>query len=209
MFTTDMTYGKPQYLPVDIEHPQNPFGPYGQSKKACEEICFEYRKQGMNITIFRPRMINGPGRLGILVKLFKLIDMNLPVPTIGNGKNHYQMISVFDCVSAILCAIDKGLPNKEYNLGFKNSPDIRTLLKGVIASAHSHSAVIPTPGKLVKFILNIFDSIGLTIMYKEQFMIADEEYILDIKQTEDDLDWHPQYNDEDMLKEAYQMYKKQ
>ena len=36
MFTTDMTYGKPQYLPVDIEHPQNPFGPYGQSKKACE-----------------------------------------------------------------------------------------------------------------------------------------------------------------------------
>ena len=94
MFTTDMTYGKPQYLPVDIEHPQNPFGPYGQSKKACEEICFEYRKQGMNITIFRPRMINGPGRLGILVKLFKLIDMNLPVPTIGNGKNHYQMISV-------------------------------------------------------------------------------------------------------------------
>ena len=39
-------------------------------------------------------------------------------------------------------------------------------------------------------------------------MIADEEYILDIKQTEDDLDWHPQYNDEDMLKEAYQMYKK-
>ena len=74
--------------------------------------------------------------------------MNLPVPTIGNGKNHYQMISVFDCVSAILCAIDKGLPNKEYNLGSKNSPDIRTLLKGVIASAHSHSVVIPTPGEI-------------------------------------------------------------
>ena len=68
MFTTDMTYGKPQYLPIDIKHPQVPFGPYGQSKKACEEICREYRKRGMNITIFRPRMINGPGRLGILVK---------------------------------------------------------------------------------------------------------------------------------------------
>ena len=88
MFTTDMTYGKPQYLPVDTNHPQNPFGPYGQSKKVCEEICREYRQKGMNITIFRPRMINGPGRLGILVKLFKLIDMNLPIPTIGNGKNH-------------------------------------------------------------------------------------------------------------------------
>lgn len=209
MFTTDMTYGKPRYLPVDTKHPQTPFGPYGQSKKACEAVCFDYRKKGMNITIMRPRMINGPGRLGILVKLFKLIDWNLPVPTIGNGRNHYQMISVFDCVSAILCAIDKGLPDKEYNLGSKNSPDIRTLLRGVVKEAGSHSVVIPTPGKLVKWILNIFDNIGLTIMYKEQFMIADEEYILDIAETEKDLDWHPKYNDEDMLKEAYRMYRSQ
>ena len=207
MFTTDMTYGKPQYLPIDINHPQNPFGPYGQSKKACEDICREYRKKGFDITIFRPRMINGPGRLGILVKLFKLIDFNLPVPTIGSGKNHYQMISVFDCVSAVLCAIDKGLPNKEYNLGSKNSPNIRQLLQGTVKAAGKHSVVIPTSGKLVKWTLGLMDNMGLTLMYPEQFMIADEEYILDITETEKDLDWHPQYNDEDMLKEAYRMYK--
>ena len=51
------------------------------------------------------------------------------------------------------------------------------------------------------------DNIGLTIMYPEQFMIADEEYILDISETEKDLDWHPKYNDEDMLILAYKMYK--
>lgn len=207
MFTTDMTYGKPQYLPVDTKHPQNPFGPYGQSKKACEQACFEYRKKGADITIMRPRMITGPGRMGILLKLFKLIDMNLPVPTVGNGKNHYQMISVFDCVTAILCAIDHNLPNKEYNLGSKESPNIKQLLRGVIQSAGKHSIVIPTPGKFVKFILGTLDKCGLTLMYPEQFMIADEEYILDISETEKDLGWHPQFNDEDMLKEAYRRYK--
>lgn len=207
MFTTDMTYGKPQYLPVDLNHPQNPFGPYGQSKKMAEDICRAYRSKGMNITIMRPRMINGPGRLGILVKLFKLIDMNLPVPTIGNGKNHYQMISVFDCVSAIECALAKGMPNREYNLGSTGSPDITGLLKGVIKEAGSRSFVIHTPGQAVKLILGMFDAIGLTIMYKEQFMIADEEYILDISETERDLDWHPQYNDADMITEAYRTYK--
>jgi dTDP-glucose 4,6-dehydratase len=207
MFTTDMTYGKPRYLPVDTKHPQHPFGPYGESKKAAEEICFAYREKGMNITILRPRMIMGPGRLGILTKLFKLIDWNLPVPTIGNGKNHYQMISVFDCVSAALCAIDKGLPNKEYNLGSKNPPDIRTLLKGVIRAAHSQSFVLPTCGKMVKWLLNIFCAIGLPVMYKEQFMIADEEYILDISETENELGWQPLHNDADMIKSAYQMYK--
>lgn len=207
MFTTDMIYGKPQYLPVDIRHPQNPFGPYGQSKKEAEEICKAYRLKGMNITIMRPRMINGPGRLGILVKLFKLIDMNLPVPTIGNGKNHYQMISVFDCVSAIDCALAKGIPNKEYNLGSKESPDITSLLQGVIKEANSHSIIVHMPGKLVKLILGLLDAVGLTIMYKEQYMIADEEYILDITDTEKDLGWHPLYNDADMITEAYKAYK--
>ena len=205
-FTTDMIYGKPLYLPVDINHPQNPFGPYGQSKKAAEEICKKYREKWMNITIMRPRMISGPGRLGILVKLFKLIDMGLPVPTIGNGKNHYQMVSVFDCVSAVICALNNGLPNKEYNLGSKISPNVKELLQSVITSAKSKSIIISTPSKLVKAVLQFFDFLGITIMYKEQFMIADEEYILDISQTQKDLNWTPKYNDADMIKEAYSWY---
>lgn len=207
MFSTDMTYGKPQYLPVDTRHPQNPFGPYGKSKCEAEKICRDYRERGMNITIFRPRMIMGPGRAGILLKLFKLIDLNLPVPTIGNGHNHYQMISVFDCVSAVLCAIDKGIPNKEYNLGSENAPDVRALLQNTIKQAGKYSFVLPTSGKLVKAVLRLLDNFGLTLMYPEQFMIADEEYILDITDAKNDLAWQPQYNDADMLAEAYKMYK--
>ena len=206
MFSTDMTYGKPQYLPVDTKHPQNPVGPYGKSKLLSEQICREYRAKGMNITIFRPRMIMGPGRAGILLKLFKLINLNLPVPTVGNGHNHYQMISVFDCVSAVLCAIDKGVPNKEYNLSSENAPDVRSLLQNTIRQAGKHSFVLPTPGKLVKAVLRLLDDIGLTLMYPEQFMIADEEYILDISETKKDLGWQPKYNDADMLAEAYKMY---
>ncbi len=206
-FTTDMTYGKPQYLPVDTMHEQNPFGLYGQSKKAAEEICREYRKKGFNITIFRPRMIIGPGRLGILKKLFLLIQLNLPVPTIGNGKNCYQMISVFDCVSAIEASIKKGFPNSEYNLGSKNPPQTKELLQGLIKKVGSKTIVIPTYGPLVKFILKIMGSIGLEIMYKEQYMIADENYILDITKTEKELNWTPKYSDIDMIIKAYEEYK--
>lgn len=203
-YTTDMTYGKPQYLPVDTKHPQIPFGPYGQSKKDAEDICREYRKSGFQISIFRPRMINGPGRLGILQKLFFLIKHNLPVPTIGNGKNCYQMISVFDCVTATVLAIEKGCPNNEYNLGSENAPSTKELLKGLVKSVGSKSPVIPTPGKLVKLVLGILGAIGLEIMYKEQYMIADENYILDVSETVNDLGWTPKYNDQDMIIQAYQ-----
>ena len=207
-FTTDMTYGRPRYLPIDTKHPQLPFGFYGQSKKAAEEICFEYRRKGFHITLFRPRMIMGPGRLGILQKLFKLIDMNLPVPMIGNGNNHYQMVSVFDCVSAIVAAINKGIPNQEFNLGSKNPPTIKKLLAGIIRESGSRSVLIPTWGRLVKTTLSLMGNMGFEIMYREQFLIADEEYILDISQTESFLDWRPVYGDADMIKEAYLAYKK-
>lgn len=203
-YTTDMTYGKPQYLPVDTKHPQVPFGPYGQSKKDAEDICRDYRKKGFQISIFRPRMINGPGRLGILKKLFTLIKYNLPVPTIGNGKNCYQMISVFDCVSATVLAIEKGCPNNEYNLGSENAPSTKELLQGLAKSVGSKSLVMPTPGKLVKLVLGMLGAIGLEIMYKEQYMIADENYILDVSETVNDLAWKPKYNDQDMIIQAYQ-----
>jgi dTDP-glucose 4,6-dehydratase len=205
-YTTDMIYGKPQYLPIDIHHPQVPFGPYGQSKKVTEDICREYRKKGIDITIFRPRMIIGPGRLGILKKLFFLINHNLPVPTIGSGKNCYQMVSVFDCVSATIAAIQYGCPNKEYNLGSQNPPTERELLKNLIKEAGRVGVVISTNGKMVKALLSFLGTIGFEIMYREQYMIADEDYILDISETVRDLHWVPQYSDQEMIIDAYSDY---
>ncbi|MEO1066171.1 MAG: NAD(P)-dependent oxidoreductase, partial [Pseudomonadota bacterium] len=95
-YTTDMIYGHTHTYPQDETHPANPLGEYGLSKWKSEELAAKWRDRGMDISIFRPRLIIGPGRLGILSKLFKLIDYNLPVPMIGSGKNPYQFISVYD-----------------------------------------------------------------------------------------------------------------
>lgn len=175
-----MVYGKPQRLPVDINHNRKPYRPYGQSKKKAEDLCKLYRDKGINITIFRPRLIIGPGRLGVLGKLFFLINKNLPVPMIGNGANHYQMVSVLDCVSAIRFAVNKGVPNQEYNLGSKDPPSVEELLGNFIKRVRSNSFLIKTSGSLIKPILKLLDKLGLTLMSEEQFMIADENYIVDI-----------------------------
>lgn len=207
-YSTDMTYGKPHYLPVDVNHPQNPFGPYGASKKASEDLIRQYRAKGFKATLFRPRMILGPGRLGILKKLFRLFELNLPVPMIGNGTNCYQMISVFDCVSATLKSIEKGIPNSDYNLGSDNPPTVYDLLSKVIEDIGSHSILIKTPGSLVKGTLSLLGSMGIEIMYNEQYEIADENYIVDISNAKEELEWSPKYNDIDMLYQAYEYYKK-
>jgi len=205
-FTTDMVYGKTVYNPRFEDHPRVPLGPYGEAKYQTELLCEEYRKKEFQISIFRPRLIIGPGRLGILEKLFKLIDYNLPVPTIGNGKNYYQFISVNDCAEACIAAVKHDCPNAEFNLGSLNPPTVNGLLGSLIKHAGSRSILIPTPAFLVKWVLGFLDVVGLSLMDPEQYIIADETCVLNCTKAEELLGWTPTDSDEDMLIAAYDTY---
>lgn len=207
-FSTDMVYGKPRHLPLKSCHLKNPFGEYGKSKLMSENICEDYRNKGFNISIFRPRMIVGRGRFGILLKLFWLMDLGLPIPMIGGGTNSYQMVSVKDCAMAILLCIEHKIPNFSLNLGSANPPKVRDLLKEIVWLTGSKSIVVPTWGKMTKKCLDILGFFGIEIMYKEQYEIADKEYIVDISEAQRVLGWVPIYEDRDMLLEAYEEYKK-
>jgi dTDP-glucose 4,6-dehydratase len=206
-FTTDMVYGHTHLSPQTEDHPTGPLGEYGASKLATEVLAKRARTEGTRISIFRPRLIIGPGRLGILTKLFKLIDMNLPVPMIGSGKHPYQFISVFDCANAAAAAWRAGFPNGEYNLGSDNPPSVRDLLGRLIREARSRSVLVPTPAPLVKFALSALDRVNLPIMDPEQYLIADEECLLDTSRAKRELGWHPRFNDADMLAAAYREYR--
>jgi dTDP-glucose 4,6-dehydratase len=207
-FTTDMIYGHSVQATQDETHPAAPLGEYGASKHAAEQACRAWREKGFNVTIFRPRLIIGPGRLGILSKLFKLIDLNLPVPMIGSGANPYQFISVYDCASAAIAGWRAGFPNAEYNLGSKNPPSVKQLLGDLIRQAGSKSILLPTPAWAVKQTLHMLDLLNLPLMDPEQYLIADEYCVRDTNRARRDLGWEPQYADADMLVAAYAEYRR-
>jgi dTDP-glucose 4,6-dehydratase len=206
-YTTDMVYGHSKVTPQTEDHPCAPLGHYGQSKLDTEHLADKYRAKGFNISIFRPRLIIGPGRLGILEKLFKLVDLNLPVPMIGSGRNPYQFVSVFDCASAAELAWRAGVPNQAYNLGSDTPPSVRDLLGRLVKEANSKSMLIPTPGVLVKFALNSLDAINMPLMDPEQYLIADEECLLDCSKAKREIGWAPKFRDDDMLIAAYKEYR--
>ncbi len=206
-FTTDMVYGHTKTVPTGEDHPTVPLGEYGHSKLETEKLCAEYQARGFDITVFRPRLIIGPGRLGILEKLFRLVDHHLPVPMIGLGRNPYQFISVYDCASAARLAWERGVPNGVYNLGSKNPPSVRDLLSRLIAEAGSYSVLLPTPAPVVKWALDGLDLINMPLMDPEQYKIADEVCILDTTAAERDLGWRATANDTDMLLAAYWNYR--
>ena len=206
-YTTDMVYGHTEVHPRTEDHPRKPIGPYGEAKYRTELLVDEYREKGFSITLFRPRLIIGHGRLGILEKLFVLVDRNLPVPTIGNGRNYYQFISVSDCANACLAAVRKGFPNANYNLGSANPPTVRELLRSLIREAGSRSPIVPTPAFAVKATLAALDRAGRPLMDPEQYLIADETCVLDCSKAERELGWTPEDDDTSMLLVAYRDYK--
>ena len=100
--STCMVYGTPQHKMVKTTHPLKPNGPYGSTKVKAEKLITDFGQAKQNKTlIYRPGLIAGPGRFGLLGKLFFLIKNNLPVPLIGSGNNRYQFISIYDCVDAL------------------------------------------------------------------------------------------------------------
>lgn len=206
--STDMTYGVPVHTPVPPSHQQVPIGPYGRSKVGAERLIAAAADEfGLRATVFRPRLIAGAGRLGILAKLFRLIALGLPVPMIGSGRNRYQMIAVEDCVAALIRAADRGLPPGPFNLGSSGPPTVRELLRSLIARAGSRSVVLPTPARLVQRTLATMDRAGVPLLYPEQFAIADADYVLDTAATRAALDWSPSRRDADILFDAYRHFR--
>jgi dTDP-glucose 4,6-dehydratase len=80
------------------------------------------------------------------------------------------------------------------------------LLQGIIDHAGSKAILIPVPALLLKPVLAIFDKIGLTLLYPEQFGIADIDILLDTTRTREELGWAPMRSDVDMMNAAYDAF---
>jgi dTDP-glucose 4,6-dehydratase len=207
-WSTDMIYGPAVEVPRTESHPRMPFGPYGRSKVAAEDIVAKAVAAGdVTCTVFRPRLILGPGRLGILEVLFRMIDAGRPVPLIGQGVNRFQFVSVADCARASLRAAELGCPSGTYNLGSENSPMVIELMTDFVKMTGSRSRIVRTPGWLVKAVLRTLNLFKVSPMDPEQFEIADLDVSLDISAAKRDLGWVPRHKDLDLLVAAYRSYK--
>lgn len=203
--SSDMVYGLPPGRALRESDTPRPIGPYGESKLAAEQVCLAPRAHGMTTTILRPRLIIGPGRLGVLKRLFDAVRAGRRIPMIGSGHNRYQMVAVADVVEACLCALDRR-PAGVFNLGSASPPAVRELLSELCRRAGTRARPLACPAWAVTAALSVLDKIRISPLVPEQFRIAPVDYVLDIGAARDALNWNPRFSDMDMLWQAYQVY---
>jgi dTDP-glucose 4,6-dehydratase len=179
-----------------------PVGPYGASKLMAEQIFKALSaERNLALTIFRPRLIAGDGRLGTIAMLKFFIQRGLPVPIFGRGENRYQMVSKDDVASAIALALTKQ-KSGTFNLGSDDPPRVKDLISYVIAEMESRSKRVFVPNRLLTGLLKVADRLNFSPLSPEQFEIAGIEYVLDTSFTKSELGWSPTKSDQEILTES-------
>lgn len=203
--SSDMVYGLPPGRPLVETDLPRPIGSYGASKLAGERVCLDAAGGRFDACVLRPRLIIGPGRLGILKKLFDRIRTHRPVYMLGSGRNRYQMVAVADVAEACIAAALRRATGV-FNIGSTNPPAVHDLLAAVIQRAGSRSRLVSLPVGAANAALWTLHAFRAAPLVPEQFRIASVDYVLDSSLARRTLGWTPAYSDEDMLWAAYQTY---
>ncbi|MEE2674730.1 MAG: NAD(P)-dependent oxidoreductase [Myxococcota bacterium] len=203
-------YGQPQCLPVGEDHATKPLGEYGRSKLLAEEICLEaIENRGLDVTMFRPMSLFGPGMTGIFAMLFEWVRTGAPVFMLGSGANRVQAVSAGDVADAcVLAATHDGRTRSILNLGSDPAsvPSVEEMVTALVAHAGTRSPVVKIPSGLLRNAARALHLARLSPIVPEHYILADSNFILDIGAAREDLGWAPQLSNIQMTCDAYDSY---
>jgi nucleoside-diphosphate-sugar epimerase len=203
-------YGIPKKHPVYEDDPLVGVGPYGESKIAAEQACWHMIKQGVPITIIRPKTFVGTGRLGVFEILFDWIHDGKRIPIVGSGNNRYQLLDVNDLVTVIgkIIFIKSKSLNTVFNVGAEEFGTVRSDLESLFKQVHSQSHIFPTPSFPIKLALRLLELLNLSPLYQWVYDTADKDSFVSIEKIKRTIKWKPESSNAQALCKAYDWYLK-
>ncbi len=203
-------YGVPKKHPIEESDSRVGVGAYGQSKIEAENLCFQAIKNGLDVTIIRPKTFVGTGRLGVFEILFDWIHDGKKIPVIGNGSNRYQLLDVDDLINVVylFCIKKSKSYNDAFNIGAEKFASVKEDLESVFKYYKSSSTIYPTPAWLIKKALWFFEKIKLSPLYQWVYDTADKDSFVSIEKLKKTLQWKPKYSNSQALIKSYGWYLK-
>lgn len=123
-FSSTAAMGLIKLPKIDETVPCQPQTPYQKSKYQSELAAFETGKKfGMEVIVFRPCMVYGPGGKGEFLKFCRLIKKGV-FPRVGLGQNLTPSVYVLDVVEVAVNALYKGKGRQVYIIASDSSPPL-------------------------------------------------------------------------------------
>ena len=201
-------YGIPDHHPLLENDPLIGVGPYGKAKIEAEELCHPFRERGLTIPILRPKSFIGPERLGAFVLLYDWAKDGHGFPMIGNGKNRYQLLDVYDLCSAIYLSatLPKEQVNTVFNIGAEEFATMGEDWQAVLDKAGFGKKIRPLPKMPIIWTLRLLEKLKLSPLYKWIYETASEDSFVSIEKAKTMLNWTPLYSNQDALLRNFTWY---
>ncbi len=203
--SSSAVFGVPKANPVTEATPPAPGEAYGAAKLEGETLCHRYARDGLDVTIIRPRTIMGHGRLGIFQILFEWIREGYNVPVFGSGDNVYQFVHADDLAEA--CMLAAARPGSTtYNCGAAKFGTMRTALENLCAHAKTGARVRSVPLKPAVALMNLTSALGLSPLGAYHALMYGRSLYFDITKAQRELNWQPRVSTDQMFAQSYDWY---
>lgn len=201
-------YGIPDHHPIYESDKLEGVGPYGEAKISAEKICEEARKNGMRVTILRPKSFIGPERLGVFALFYDWASTGHGFPMIGSGKNRYQLLDVEDLCEAIwlAAALPQETANGTFNIGAKEFTTMREDYQAVLDRAGFGKKIVGFPAAPMIWALRFLEFLKLSPLYKWVYETAHKDSFVSIEKAEKILGFKPKYSNKQALVRNYEWY---
>jgi UDP-glucose 4-epimerase len=152
--STRQIYGRPQYLPVDENHPLDPPDINGINKLAGERYHTLYAKiYGLHCSVLRLTNVYGPRQLlrhnrqGFIGWFVRQIVRGEKIQIFGTGEQKRDLVFVDDVVNAmLLAALNDNASGRIYNLGGAEPISLKALVMMMIQiNGHGNFELVPFP----------------------------------------------------------------
>ena len=183
----------------------SPAEEYGHAKLAAEWACLDAVRNGLDVSIVRPRTILGHGRLGIFGILFEWIADGADVFVLGDGSNRYQFVHADDLAEVCLLAGDAPGP-AVFNAGTDRFGTMRESLEELCAHAGTGSKVRSLPAGPASLGMRVAAGLHLAPFAPYHWLMYSKSLWFDIQHVKDALGWQPAYSNGEALADSYDWF---
>ncbi len=203
--SSSAVYGISGKSPINEKSERYPCENYGFSKKRAEDLCFDFKEKGLNISIIRPRTVIGGKRLGIFSVLFWWIKNNKKIPVINNGKNVYQFVDINDLVESIYL-VSTYEKNEDFNIGADEFFSIEENLNHLINKYNSKSKLRNISNNFIFKLALQVSKTNLIPLQEYHFKAYGENIYFDNSKAKRLLNWYPKYSNKKSFENSFNYY---
>ena len=199
-------YGRSKIAPLNEETPKSPVEAYGASKAAAEQLCLDYMKRGLDVTILRPAIILGNGRLGMMEFVFDRVRRGRRLFIFGSGQNKLQFVSASDLVAACFLAATEPCRNEDFNVGAQKFGTLREDLKALIAHAGTDCRIVSLPQEPGRVFVKVQQALKLGPLTEFHYHMITQDVWQSTAKIQKVLGWDSVHSNVDILRGTYDWY---